>query len=140
LGIAVVLLVPANANASDKSLRAALAKWSHQIQVEAHGVALSASLRHPRRMTTRARQFRLTALHAQRALSAQKPTTARGRRAKTLALTGFRSYVVVGREWALSGEARLGGNIPAATKHARLASSFAKKGNSLLVSAGKLLR
>jgi hypothetical protein len=30
--------------------------------------------------------------------------------------------------------------MPAATKHARLASDFAKKGNSLLVRAGKLLR
>jgi hypothetical protein len=132
--------MPANASASDKSLKTALAKWSHQIQLEARGIALSARLRHPRRMTNRAHEFRLTALHAQRALSSQKPTTARGRRAKTLALNGFRNYAVVGHEWELSGKARLGGSIPEATKHAHLASSYAKKGNSQLVSAGKLLR
>jgi hypothetical protein len=140
IALALALVVPTSASASDKSLKATLATWSHQIQGKARGISLSATRHHPQRMTTKARQFRLTALRAQRALSAQRPTTARGRQAKSLALAAFRSYAAVGREWALSGEARLHRNIPAATKHARLASDFAKKGNSLLVQAGKLLR
>jgi hypothetical protein len=136
IALALALVVPTSASASDKSLKTTLATWSHQIQ----GISLSATRHHPQRMTTKARQFRLTALRAQRALSAQRPTTARGHQAKSLALAAFRSYAAVGREWALSGEARLHRNMPAATKHARLASDFAKKGNSLLVRAGKLLR
>jgi hypothetical protein len=120
-------------------LKAALAKWSRQIGLDARGIGLSAARQHPRRMTGRARRFRVTALHAQRALASQKPSTARGRRARTLALAAFRDYAVVGREWTLTGEARLHGNKTAATTHARLASRYATKGNSLLVGAGKLL-
>jgi hypothetical protein len=90
-------------------------------------------------MTSRARHFRLTALHAQHALASQRPSTARGRRAKALAIGAFRDYALVGREWVLTGRARLHGNRAAATTHARLASRYAKKGNSLLLGAGRLL-
>ena len=90
-------------------------------------------------MTSRARHFRLTALHAQRALASLKPSTARGRHAKSLAIAAFRNYALVGREWTLTGEARLRRNNAAASKYARLASRYAKKGNNLLVGAEKLL-
>jgi hypothetical protein len=52
----------------------------------------------------------------------------------------FRNYAAVGREWALSGTARLHHRKALADRHARLAKRFAKKGNRLLISAGRLLR
>ena len=138
--VALALLVPALAPASDASLKTTLAGWSQRISADARGVGLSARNRHPLRMTTRARHFRLDALRARRALAAQRPSSARGRRAKTLALAAFRAYAFVGREWVLSGRARLHRNTSAAVRHARLARRSAQKANGLLVDAGKLLR
>ncbi len=137
---AVTLSVPAVATASDATLQASVAKWSQRIALDAHGIALSASRRHPRRMTHRAQQFRGDALRARRALAAVRPSSARGRRAKQLALAAFRDYVLVGRQWTLSGQARLGGRGLAAVGHARAAQKLAGKANRLLVASGKLLR
>ena len=86
-----------------------MAKWSHRIAVDAHGIALSATQRHPRRMMVRANRFRADALRARRAIAGQRPSSSRGRRARVLALAAFRDYMIVGREWALSGQARLQG-------------------------------
>jgi hypothetical protein len=139
VALALALLVPTIASASDKTLKTTLAKWSQQIEGKARGISLSASRRHPQRMATKAQAFRTTALRAQRALSAQKPTSSRGRQAQKLALAAFRNYAQVGREWTLSGQARAQRKTAVATEHARLASGMAKKGNSLLRSAAKLL-
>jgi hypothetical protein len=138
--LVLALAVPAGASASDKSLKTTLTKWSLQVEGKARGISLSATRRHPARMATKARSFRLTAVRAQHALALQKPTTARGRRAKALALAAFRNYAVVGRDWALSGDARLKGNVSAAADYARRAAGLAKKGNSQLTGAAKLLR
>src|SRR5439155_26176327 len=86
---AVALSLPAAAGASDATLRGALARWSHRIGLDARGIGLSASRRHPRRMTRRARHFRADALRALRALAPVRPSSARGRRAKRLALAAF---------------------------------------------------
>ena len=137
---AVALSLPAAARASDATLRVTLERWSHQIALDAHGIGLSASRRHPRRMTRRARHFRADALRAVRVLASVPTSSANGRRAKRAALAAFRDYAVVGRQWALSGEARLRGRRMAAVGHARLAARYAKKANRLLVAAGKLLR
>jgi hypothetical protein len=68
---AISLALPAAANATDARLRTTLALWSHRIAVDAQGIGLSAARRHPRRMTLRARHFRLDALRARNALSGQ---------------------------------------------------------------------
>jgi hypothetical protein len=117
-----------------------MAKWSHRIAVDAHGIGLSASQRHPRRMMQRARLFRADARRARRAIAGQRPSSARGRRARLLALAAFRDYMIVGREWALSGQARLQGKNRLAAGHATFANRFASKGNRLLISSGRLLR
>ena len=140
LAAAILLVGPPQAAASDTSLAATLAKWSTQIRLKAGGVSLSATRRHPVRMTTKARGFRLDAIAAQRALRAQRPGTLRGRRAKALAIAAFRDYAVVGREWALSGTARQQRKLPAAKRHALRASRFARSGNVLLTRAARLLR
>src|SRR5205085_8926549 len=101
---AVALSLPAAANASDAGLRATLAPWSHRLAVDAQGIGLSAARRHPRRMIRRARHFRLDALRARKGLAAVQPSSARGRRAKRLALAAFYDYAIVGRQWALSGQ------------------------------------
>jgi hypothetical protein len=137
---AVALAIPAAASASDATLRVTLARWSNQISLDARGVDLSASRRHPRRMTRRARHFRADALRALRALGPLRPSSDRGRRAKSRALAAFRNYAIVGRQWALSGQARLRGRRQAALAHARLAKRHARRGNRLLLVAGKLLR
>jgi hypothetical protein len=91
-------------------------------------------------MTRRARHFRGEALRARRALAAVRPSSARGRRARRLALAAFWDYAIVGRQWALSGQARVRGLRAAAIRHARLAQRFARQGSRLLVAAGTLLR
>lgn len=55
-------------------------------------------------------------------------------------MAAFRNYAVVGRQWALSGTARLHHRKALADRHARLAKRFARKGNRFLISAGRLLR
>jgi len=136
---AVALSLPAAANAGDATLRATLAQWSHRIALDAQGIGLSAARRHPRRMTRRARHFRLDALRARKALAAVQPSSARGRRAKRLALAAFYDYAIVGRQWALSGQARVRGLRAAAAGHARIAARYARKGSALLVAAKRLL-
>jgi hypothetical protein len=138
--IAVVALsFPAAVSASDASLRATLAQWSHRIALDAQGIGLSAARRHPRRMTRRARHFRLDALRARTALVAVRPSSARGRRAKRLALAAFYDYAIVGRQWALSGQARIRGLRVAAVGHARIAARYARRGSALLLAAKRLL-
>jgi len=137
---AVALSLPAAAGASDATLRVTLGRWSHRIALDARGIGLTASRRHPRRMTRRAWHFRADALRALRALAPVRPSSIRGRRAKRLARAAFRDYAIVGRQWALSGQARLRGLKLAAVGHARLAERYAKSGSRLLIAAGRLLR
>src|SRR5438876_557530 len=129
----------AGAVAGDATLRATLAQWSHRIALDAQGIGLSAARRHPRRMTRRARHFRLDALRARKALAAVQPSSARGRRAKRLALAAFYDYAIVGRQWALSGQARVRGLRAAAVGHARIAARYARRGSALLLAAKRLL-
>jgi hypothetical protein len=136
---AVALALPAAAGANDVVLRTTLALWSHRIAVDAQGISLSAARRHPRRMTRRARHFRLDALRARNALAAIRPSSDRGRRAKRLALAAFYDYAIVGRQWTLSGLARVRGLRAAAVGHARIAARYARRGSGLLVSAKRLL-
>jgi hypothetical protein len=137
---AVALSFPVAASAGDAALRTSLAQWSHRIALDARGIGLSAARRHPRRMTRRARHFRLDALRARAALAAVRPSSARGQRAKTLALAAFRDYAIVGRQWVLTGLARLHGLRLAAAGHARIAAQFARRGSRLLLAANRLLR
>lgn len=137
---AIALSVPTAAVASDATLKATLATWSKRIAVDARGISLSASRRHPRRMMRRARHFRADSLRALRALAPVRASSVRGRRAQRLAIVAFRDYAIVGREWTLSAQARLRGRRLAAVAHARRAARFARSGSRLLVAAGTLLR
>ena len=116
-----------------------MGRWSARIAADAHGIGLSAGARHPRRMMRRAQHFRADALSAVRALTPVHPSTARGRRAKRLAIAAFRDYAVVGRQWVLSGQARLRGRKAVAVQHARVAARYAAIGSRLLRTAGKLV-
>ena len=140
VSLALVLVLPTAAGASNASLKRTLATWSQRIGADARGIGLSALRRHPRRMTSRARHFRLDALRARRALAAQRPSTSRGWRARRLGIAAFANYAAVGREWVLSGTARLHHRNALADRYALLAKRFATKGNRLLISAGRLLR
>lgn len=128
------------AYATNAALKQTLATWSHRIGVDAYRVSLSAQHRHPRRMTTRARRFRRDALAARSALAARRPSSAKGVRAKRLALAAFSAYAVVGRQWVLTGQARLQHRRLLAARHAGIAKLWARKANRLLVAAGRLLR
>lgn len=90
-------------------------------------------------MMRRALRFRADALRAERALAPLHASTARGLRGKRLALAAFRDYAVVGRQWALTGQARLRGLKAVAVAHARVAAHYAARGSRLLRTAGKLL-
>ena len=139
-GLTLFVGAPGGANATNASLKASLARWSHTIALDARRVDLSAKHRHPRRMTTRANRFRADALRARRALAAQHPSNAKGVRAKGLGLAAFRAYTVVGQQWALTGRARAQHRKALAARHAAVAKRFARKGNRLLIAAGRLLR
>ena len=91
-------------------------------------------------MMLRARKFRADSLRARRALAGQHATSARGRRAKRLAIGAFGAYAIVGAEWARTGQARLEGRPGIATQHASRAARYAQQGNRLIRSAGRLLR
>jgi hypothetical protein len=69
-----------------------------------------------------------------------RASTARGLRAKRLALTAFYDYAIAGRQWALSGQARLRGLRSAAVGHAAIAARFARRGSRLVLAAERLLR
>ncbi|HSS80607.1 MAG TPA: hypothetical protein VLK24_05365 [Gaiellaceae bacterium] len=137
---AVSLAAPSAGHASNRTLKLTLAKWSHVIAVDAHGIGVSAWRKHPRRMARRAAHFRVDALHARRALAGQRPSTARGLRAKRLALAAFGYYAAVGRQWALSGQTRAQGRKRLAVAHATSARRLARKGNRALRAAGIALR
>ncbi len=47
---------------------------------------------------------------------------------------------MVGRQWVLSGQARLRGQKAIALRHARVASRYARNGSRLLLASGRLLR
>jgi len=77
-------------------------------------------------------------LRARKALAAVQPSSARGRRAKRLALAAFYDYAIVGRQWALSGQARVRGLRTAAVGHARIAAR--KKGGHVATRCKKTSR
>jgi hypothetical protein len=78
-------------------------------------------------------------LRARSALAAVRPSSDRGRRAKRLALAAFYDYAIVGRQWTLSGLARVRGLRTAAVGHASIAARYARRGSALLVSAKRVL-
>jgi hypothetical protein len=84
--------------------------------------------------------FRLDALRAKRALSVQRPSTSRGRRARRIALVAFGNFATVGRLWVLSGDARLHHRDALAERYARLAARYAATGNRRMIAADRLLR
>jgi hypothetical protein len=135
-----VLTLSASAAASDASLRITLNVWSKKVGVDAHSVALAAQRRHPRRLSYSAKRFRTDALHARAAVAAQKPSTAKGKHARRLALSAFADYALAGSKWAASGHARLAHHRAASIADAKSGTSYARTGNKLLVAAGKLLR
>ncbi len=136
----LLFVLSASADASNRTLRASVNTWSKRIGADARSVSLAAQRRHPRRMTSSANRFHRDALRARAAVAAQRPSTAKGGRARKLALTAFTDYARAGSQWAASGRARLAHHRSAAITFARRGATYARTGNTLLVSAGKLLR
>lgn len=137
---AVALLLSASAEASNTTLRTTLNTWSKTVGVDAHSIALAARQRHPHRMTHSANRFHTDALHARAAVAAQTPSTAKGKQARQLALTAFADYALAGSKWAASARARLAHQRAASIANANAGANYARSGNKLLVTAGKLLR
>jgi hypothetical protein len=132
-------VLPTAAGANDASLKATLATWSRRIAADARSLQVSARQRHPRLLTTMAGRFRRDALAARRALLASRASSSRGVRARRLAVAAFAQYALVGREWALAGQARLRKRRPASIRYASIAKRHARQGGQLLINAGKLL-
>jgi hypothetical protein len=137
--IALVLTVSVSAGASNATLRTTLNSWSKKIGVDAHSVALAAQQRHPRRMTSDASRFRKDALQARAAVVGQQPSTDIGSQARRLALAAFADYTLAGTKWASSGRARLAHKRAASITYANAGSNYARRGNKLLIAAGKML-
>ena len=137
--VASLLALASTAGASNATLRSSVNSWSRTIGVDAHSIALAAQNRHPRRMTSSALRFRTDALKARAAVARQRPSTAGGKRARTLALTAFADYAAAGKGWAATGRARLRGDRVSAGRSARASAALARTGNKLLLTAGKLL-
>jgi len=127
------------AGASNATLKATLDRWSTTMAADARAVSLAARQRHPRAMTAAALRFRRDALLARAAIAARRPSTAKGKRAKLLALTADTDYARAGAKWAASGRARVARRLVLAAADARVAAAYARAGNRLLVTAGTLL-
>lgn len=138
--LVLALLAAVSAGASNATLRARLNTWSTKLATDARAVTAAANARHPRQMTTDALLFRRDAVSAGAAVRAQSVTTAKARRAKTLALAAFASYARAGTLWAASGRARLAHKLTLAVADARHAATLVKAANTGLVRAGALLR
>jgi len=134
------LAAAGSAAAGDGTLKATLASASRTLQVDAHALRLSAVRRHPRRLGYSARRFRAAALSARRAVRAERPSSANGREALTLALAAFAQYAEAGRQWSLSSRARVKHRNRIARRHARIAAPHARRGNRLLLAAARRLR
>lgn len=126
------------AAARDSTVRVAVNTWSKRIAVDAQAVTRDAKL--PGRLAVDATRFHRDALRAQAALTARKPSTARGRRARRFALAAFADFARAGSEWAASAHARLDHDRARALAAAQAGARAAHAGNLLLISAGKLLR
>ena len=137
--LAAAAFLATTASASDATLKATLDLWSAKIAADARAVSLDARQRHPRRMTTDAVHFRRDALLARTAISARRASSAKGRRAKLLALSAYTDYAKAGAHWAASGRARVAHRLVLAAGEARTATTYARAGNRLLVAAGTLL-
>ena len=136
---ALLLALPASASADDATLSATVNSWSQTIGADAHSVALAAQNAHPPRMIYSARRFHRDALHARAAIYAQKPSTAKGTRARRLALAAFTDYAIAGNKWVASGQARLAHHHAASIAAAHAAARYASAGDALLIEAGTLL-
>lgn len=137
--IAVALIASTTATATDATLRTTVNAWSKKIGADAHLIALAAQQRHPRRMTSDAGRFHTDAFHARAAIATQKPSTAKGQRARRLALTAFSDYALAGTKWAASGLARLAHHRSASIAYANAGAAYAHTADKLLLTAGKLL-
>lgn len=137
--LAAAAFLATSASASDATLRSTLDAWSAKIAVDARAVSLDARQRHPRRMTTDAVHFRRDALLARTAISGRRASSAKGRRAKLLALSAYTDYAKAGAHWAASGRARVARRFALSAAEARAAAGYADVGNRLLVAAGRLL-
>jgi hypothetical protein len=89
-------------------------------------------------MTAAALRFRRDALLARTAVAAQRPSTSKGRRAKTLALTAYTDYARAGARWAASGRARIAHRLLLAAADAKAAAAYAGAGTRGGVPAGPL--
>lgn len=139
--LTLALLIGATtAGANNATLKTVINHWSLRIGADAGAVALDARLRHPHRMTADAIRFRRDALQARAATAAQHASTAGGRHARRLALAAFRKYSLAGRDWASSGRARVARQRPEALALATAGALNARRGNALLLGAGRLLR
>lgn len=136
----ILLAVAGSAGATNATLRTTINNWSLKIGADARAVALDAKQRHPRRMTTDANRFRLDALRAHTATAAKHASTAKGTRARRLALSAFSAYALAGSRWAASGRARIAQQHANAIALASAGARYARQGNNLLITAGTLLR
>jgi hypothetical protein len=91
-------------------------------------------------MASDATRFRRDALRARAAIAARRASTAKGTHARRLAMAAFSAYAVAGSRWAASGRARLAHHRVRAAALAAAGARYARRGNTLLVRAGKLLR
>jgi hypothetical protein len=138
IGVVVLLLTSTSAAASDSTVRVAVNTWSKRITVDARAVTGDAKL--PRLLAADAIRFRRDARRARAVIASKTPTTAKGRRARRLALAAFADFAQAGSEWAASGRARIHHQLASSIAHARTGARDARAGNLLLVTAGALLR
>lgn len=136
----MLFAVAGTAGATNATLRTTINSWSLKIGADARAVALDAKQRHPRRMTTDANRFHVDALRAHTATAGKHASTAKGTRARRLALAAFNAYALAGSRWAASGRARTAQQRASAVALASAGARYARQGNNLLVTAGKLLR
>ena len=85
------------------------------------------------------RRLAVSSQHAAATLSAERPTSAKGKRLQGIVVKAFRKLALEGRERLLAADARQRGNRMAQRKHLRAAASAAEQAGNLLDKARDLI-
>jgi hypothetical protein len=135
-----LLALPATASASDKTLVSTFVKWATKFGADAdkQSTVSNAKGATAKQVKAATEVVRQDALNARKAMQAVSPSTAKGRKVKSLAMHSFSVYATAEHELELGVDAAVKGNKAAATAHTAQAEKLVKQASVYLEQAGKL--
>ena len=133
------LLLPGTAAADDTHMVKTLVTWSKRIMADAQAQGrLARSGSKPAALRVATQRVLTDSVGARRALAVEHPSSANGRRCRTIAAEAFDNFATAERELLLALAAGVHGDAAGASRHSSLAQKAADRGSKLLAAAGKL--